>query len=1012
MDHNDKSERIARLGDVAVADRRKILNPNLADCEKASGRRLVLVVLAAGKGTRFGPAPKCAQLVCGVPLARHTIDAFRSFSPSPVICVVGYAHETVAEALGNDVIQVLSDNPVGGTGYAVFEAFSVPWLLETNPLLIIAMGDRIIPEKTFRRLCAVHFVGQREADLTFLTAIHPPPANKGKGRILRRPDGTVAGIAEQRDIDAIQDSEQRMTLDSITECNCPLYAIRARVLHRVMQEITNANAQRQFYITDIIGALAGESGNVRTLTVEPADPVYALLAADVTRPGDLARLENVLTRNASASRTLSISEINDAAQTIALNRPPAQIAAIARQIRESVATAAREEFGFEPDRPVAIGMAGGRFRIAFMHPDMGRFYGPAWQMPIGAGSPEGEEQVLIIAQCSHDRFIHLFPTNAKYKENAGAIPATTPEMFPDAEVIDCHSYEVHGTRMSENLLVQLGYIGESDLQRMRETGRPLPPESRWVAANMRHPFPLVCNALVSIRTLRNEPFAQAIRETLGPKSFPGLRVICAGNIPQGGFSSSSAVTVAAQNAISALFDLRIPPDILVNLACQAEYGTGVRAGSLDQATEQKGLPGVGTLISSNPRDNYRVLATYPVPTGRFKIIFPYSVERDKETWRWSWGVYGRTTDAAQLTSGEIRKLTGKAAEIAAILLHLPLEIDFFKQIESDLLDDGLLSFENRRWITMLLRQLPMLISKDELRTLLAQQRGWYVAKLIESEGLPTEAAACKADATFSSLLAGWRNPTFTRATSEGKTVAECGVPLRSMVAYLFAEVARNFRLIHNTDQWIYWVTWSQRGDRCVEINPEALPDRSQLEQPIDWEKGCAGPDLLNLWLDRIGARRFNFQGGLSDDQLDPDRPPAIELIEGACFFRGLALIDLAEAMLKRAFGADAVAVRINGAGQGDYFQVHIDTQKAGVDDVKHFIRLAFYRRFGLNPNPEFVEVHPGGGAFGVRLARYDMLNELADELARRAQLPAQGQQPGVAFHDRFDADSSQECVRL
>ena len=34
--------------------------------------------------------------------------------------------------------------------------------------------------------------------------------------------------------------------------------------------------------------------------------------------------------------------------------------------------------------PAAIGISGGRFRIAFMHPDMGRFYGPAWQMPAGS----------------------------------------------------------------------------------------------------------------------------------------------------------------------------------------------------------------------------------------------------------------------------------------------------------------------------------------------------------------------------------------------------------------------------------------------------------------------------------------------------------------------------------------------------------------------------------------------------------------------------------------------------
>ena len=45
--------------------------------------------------------------------------------------------------------------------------------------------------------------------------------------------------------------------------------------------------------------------------------------------------------------------------------------------------------------------------------------------------------------------------------------------------------------------------------------------------------------------------------------------------------------------------------------------TGVRAGSLDQATEQKGRAGCGTLISSNPRENFRIIGTYPLPAERF-----------------------------------------------------------------------------------------------------------------------------------------------------------------------------------------------------------------------------------------------------------------------------------------------------------------------------------------------------------------------------------------------------------
>ena len=74
-------------------------------------------------------------------------------------------------------------------------------------------------------------------------------------------------------------------------------------------------------------------------------------------------------------------------------------------------------------------------------------------------------------------------------------------------------------------------------------------------------------------------------------------------------------------------------------------------------------------------------------------------------------------------------------------------------------------------------------------------------------------------------------------------------------------------------------------------------------------------------------------------------------------------------MLKRAFGDSAIAVRVNGAGQGDYFQVHVDTHYLKLESVKDFIRQAIYRRFGLEPEQDFVEPHSGGGAVGVKLSR-------------------------------------------
>jgi hypothetical protein len=748
---------------------------------------------------------------------------------------------------------------------------------------------------------------------------------------------------------------------------------------RHLRELTNDNAQGQYYLTDIIQSISRENGDIRTLTITVTDPEYDLLCADVTRPMDLALLEGLL-QSTGGALFPEESGVLQAARAIAANRPPGQVASIARELGELVSVIEHRKLGFKPDAPVGIGISGGRLRIAFMHPDMNRFFGPAWQMPIGAGRADGQEQIVVLVQTADDRRIHLFPTNPEYREKTDFVPSDDDKMYPGDHISNLHAYEEFGTQMSESVLLSLGYFSDDELEMRRRKGQPLPPASLWVSNNMRRPFALVSNAIASMRTLRSGNLGARVQEHLGRDNFKGLRIASTGNIPQGGFSSSSAVTVAVKNAINAFFDMGIPADLLVHLASQAEYGTGVRAGSLDQATEQKGQAGQGTLISSNPKDNYQILGTYPVPTDRFRVIFPYSVERDRSAWRWSWGMYGEAASSGPLTTGEMRKMTGKAAEIAAILTRLPLDTDFFKQIEPDLLSGGQLSPASRDWICSILRQLPLLVSQEELAQQMEANRNWYVEQSMEAERLDRSTAVERANVTFSSLLAGWRTPLLRRTTRSGEVAEEKGVPLRAIVAYLFGEVAKGFRLIHDPQQWIEHVTWSQRGDRCVDIACEKLPPRQQMEGELEWERGVSGPELMNRWLERYGASPFDYNQGLDDQSLPPGNPPEFHRLKGSNFFRGLALIDLAEAMLKQAFGGDAVAVRVNAAGQGDYFQLHVDLQKAHVEDAKQFIRLAFYRRFGLTPPADFVELHPGGGALGVRLNRYDSLPQLIGHL--------------------------------
>lgn len=957
------------LGTAAPPDASKVLNPLPggfpADAPAA------LVILAAGKGTRFGTAPKCVQPVRGVPLARHSIDAFRRVQPAPCVCLVGYAHEEVRLRLGPGNLYVLTANPAGGTAFAAYEALSVPGLEAANPLLAITMGDRIVPESIFRRLLETHRDGGREADLTLLSVRYVPPSQHGKGRILRGVSGRIERILEQRDIDAISDPAARQRVDELAEGNCPLYLLRARELRR-LGALHNDNAQGQYYLTDLVAAIAESGGDVRTVTVTEVEPEYALLCSDVTRPADLARLESLLAASASDAAS-GEATVEAAAAAIAADRSPGQTASIAIQLREIHEASQREEMGFDPDRPAAIGVSGGRLRIAFMHPDMGRFYGPAWQMPTGAADANGREQIALVAQDSTDGHIRHFPAALQFREKINAVPACDPGMYPGENINDLYKYEEFGTRMAEGLLLSLGYFSEQELQARREKGLPLPPRSLWVANNMRRPFSLLCNAIASLRTLRRGPEGERVQERLGMNRFRGLRIASTGAIPRGGFSSSSALTVAVKNAINVLYGLGIPPDTLVHLACQAEYGTGVRAGSLDQATEQKGKHGQGTLISSNPRDNYRTIGVFPVPADRFRMIFPYSVDRDREAWRWSGGAYAADATTSVPTTTEMRKLTGKAAEMAAILTGLPLNTDFFAWVEEDLVRDGAIGPEAERRIRGILRALPLRASEADLRALVLAGRDGLVAQWAAEPGVGAEEAAARADGAIATLFAGWRTPRLRRGLADGTVAEEVGVPLRAMVAYLFLEVARCFRMIRHPKEWIACVTRSQRGDRSFAIDPARLPSAEEMVRLADWERGLEGPALLDAWLERAGAVPFDFNRGLTDEDLDRGAGPAFADLEGGSFFRGLALLDLGEAMLKRAFGDDATAVRVNAAGQGDYFQVHIDSERVGVDAVKDFIRRAFYDRFGLRPALQFVEPHPGGGAVGVRLDRFDML---------------------------------------
>lgn len=210
-----------------------------------------VVILAAGQGKRMNSAlPKVLHRLAGKSLLAHVIAAARTLKPRRICVVYGHGGEQVPQSMrASDLIFVQQKQQLG-TGHAVKQA--LPQLDPRADTLVLYGDVPLISAATLRKLAA----GRGEG-LRLLTAHFENPA--GYGRILRDAGGAVTGIVEEKDASA----EQRR----ICEGNTGLMFLPTRRLAAWLARLSNRNAQREYYLTDVV-ALALQDG-VRIATVAP-----------------------------------------------------------------------------------------------------------------------------------------------------------------------------------------------------------------------------------------------------------------------------------------------------------------------------------------------------------------------------------------------------------------------------------------------------------------------------------------------------------------------------------------------------------------------------------------------------------------------------------------------------------------------------------------------------------------------------------------------------------------------
>ena len=197
-----------------------------------------VVILAAGQGKRMhSDLPKVLHQLAGMPLLAHVITAARALKPTRIVVVYGHGGERVREAFAADAdVAWVRQEPQLGTGHAVMQA--VPLLDDTAPTLVLYGDVPLIRPVTLQRL-----IGAAGEGVGLLTVELDDP--DGYGRIVRS-RGKVTRIVEHKDA-----TDKQL---EIREINTGIMVLPTARLKAWLTALKNNNAQKEYYLTDVIAA--------------------------------------------------------------------------------------------------------------------------------------------------------------------------------------------------------------------------------------------------------------------------------------------------------------------------------------------------------------------------------------------------------------------------------------------------------------------------------------------------------------------------------------------------------------------------------------------------------------------------------------------------------------------------------------------------------------------------------------------------------------------------------------
>ncbi len=221
---------------------------------------IALIVLAAGMGTRMKSAlPKVMHRAAGRSLLGHVLTSAVGLSPKRAVVVVG----PDMDAVGLEAQRYFPGCNVAiqeerqGTAHAV--SMAKEGLKGFTGTIVVLYAD--VPLVQAASLSALAGKLDKKIPLAVLGFEAADP--RGYGRLLKAKNGSIRAIREELDASP---QEKRIRL-----CNSGILSVNSNVLWKLIPQIKNKNAKREFYLTDLIGLAAKADHRVGLVTCPEAE---------------------------------------------------------------------------------------------------------------------------------------------------------------------------------------------------------------------------------------------------------------------------------------------------------------------------------------------------------------------------------------------------------------------------------------------------------------------------------------------------------------------------------------------------------------------------------------------------------------------------------------------------------------------------------------------------------------------------------------------------------------------